>query len=777
MTHTVDNFNFNDTWIKISEGLEHIYHSTEMSLNAYCEIMVYNCCTHARLQRNSLGRERISTRNNRQNNLHDRDNAADAELYTKLKDYLKNYLKEIREKGLALEGDSLLRFYVTNWEHYRFSSKVTNGFCHYLNRHCIRQLYDSGRRDVYEIFTMALEVWLLVFFQTFQSQVTLACLQLIDVERQSEIINTQLIRTVVQSYIELALCENPLLPNNSDQITSSRLQIYKDYFEVPFLQHTKQFYRQKATDFLRHNSISEYFKKVQQWIDEELYRVQSYLHDSTSVPLTEILKQVFIHDQLEAIYTEAKTLLHDEKYSDFICLFKSVNHITHATVQLKKIFEENFCPKGIESMGRISTTAIDDPKLYVETILDIHKEFFQVAQKVFDNDEYFIAFVDKACGNFINHNAVTVAVDNARKSAELLARYCDILLRKGNKIKIGIDIEEKFNQIMIVFNYIKDKDVFEKFYSKMLAKRLIGKLSASKDYEESMILRLKHVCGFAYASTLQKMFQDVSVSEKLLDEYRKYSTKENIVDFSVMVVSSNSWPFFALPNFIIPTELKQTFESFTKFYIQQHNERKLTWLHQHSNGELQIFYTDKKYILRVSIYQMAVLLLFNKLSSYTVEQMQDKTQIKIDFFLQVLYSLLKSKLLTCSEITDNKIDEDYNKNDIKMNYTIRINENFCSKNIRLNLNVPCKSVEQRDIENLHRTIDGDRQIIIQAAIVRIMKARQTLKSALLEQEVIQQLSKSFESIIPSIKKCIDILIEKEYIERQPNEQDTLRYLR
>jgi hypothetical protein len=43
----------------------------------------------------------------------------------------------------------------------------------------------------------------------------------------------------------------------------------------------------------------------------------------------------------------------------------------------------------------------------------------------------------------------------------------------------------------VVFNYIEDKDVFQKFYGKLLAKRILGQLSASDDYEESMISKLK----------------------------------------------------------------------------------------------------------------------------------------------------------------------------------------------------------------------------------------------------------------------------------------------
>ena len=42
-----------------------------------------------------------------------------------------------------------------------------------------------------------------------------------------------------------------------------------------------------------------------------------------------------------------------------------------------------------------------------------------------------------------------------------------------------------------MFNYVEDKDVYQKFYGKMLAKRLVGQLSASDDYEESMISKLK----------------------------------------------------------------------------------------------------------------------------------------------------------------------------------------------------------------------------------------------------------------------------------------------
>lgn len=77
---------------------------------------------------------------------------------------------------------------------------------------------------------------------------------------------------------------------------------------------------------------------------------------------------------------------------------------------------------------------------------------------------------------------------------------------------------------MTVFKYIEDKDVFQKFYSKMLAKRLIHFSSASDDAEANMISRLKDACGYEYTSKLQRMFQDMALSKDLNDAYRERMT-------------------------------------------------------------------------------------------------------------------------------------------------------------------------------------------------------------------------------------------------------------
>jgi cullin 1 len=51
-----------------------------------------------------------------------------------------------------------------------------------------------------------------------------------------------------------------------------------------------------------------------------------------------------------------------------------------------------------------------------------------------------------------------------------------------------------------------------------------------------------------------------------------------------------------------------------------------------------------------------------------------------------------------------------------------------------------------------KTVDDDRKYVIQATIVRIMKARKMMKNQPLIQEVISQISQRFAPKIPDIKK-------------------------
>lgn len=92
----------------------------------------------------------------------------------------------------------------------------------------------------------------------------------------------------------------------------------------------------------------------------------------------------------------------------------------------------------------------------------------------FNNDSGFVAALDKACGRFINTNSVTKAANSSSKSPELLAKYCDVLLKKSSKNPEEAELEDTLNQVVstiftffiVISFYLQYLNVLEKRFLK-----------------------------------------------------------------------------------------------------------------------------------------------------------------------------------------------------------------------------------------------------------------------------------------------------------------------
>lgn len=330
---------------------------------------------------------------------------------------------------------------------------------------------------------------------------------------------------------------------------------------------------------------------------------------------------------------------------------------------------------------------------------------------------------------------------------------------------------------MTVFKYIDDKDVYQKFYSRMLAKRLVNTTSASDDAETSMISKLKEACGFEYTNKLQRMFQDMQISKDMNSAYKDY--QENALDIDIKtavdahyyVLGTGFWPLTPPSSkFTPPDVIVKTYERFNNFYASKHSGRKLTWLWQLCKGEIRANYTKSgqkiPFTFQVSTYQMAILLLFNEAPNDVVsyDDIEARTSISKETLDPSIAIFVKAKVVI-PEPADGKPES---------GTSYRLNYNFKHKKIKVPLNIAIKSEAKQEVEETHKTIEEDRKLLIQSAIVRIMKSRKKLRNVLLHQETIAQISQRFKPSIGDIKKCIDILLEKEYLERL--EGDELGYL-
>lgn len=761
--HGMKQIGLDQIWDDLKAGINTVYRRQSMDKVRYMKLYthVYNYCTSVH-QSGSSGSQAARGTISKKKPSTGGAQFVGLELYKRLKDYLKKYLLDLQENGHDLLDEQVLSFYTKQWEEYQFSSKVLNGICAYLNRHWVRRECDEGSKGIYEIYSLALITWRDCLFRPLNKQVTNAVLKLIERERNGETINTRLVSGVINCYVELGLNEE------DPSAMGPTLSVYKEHFETPFLEDTERFYRTESTEFLRQNPVTEYMKKAEARLMEEQKRVQLYLHESTHDELAKKCEKVLIERHLEIFHYEFQNLLDSDKNDDLGRMYQLVSRIQDGLRELKSLLETHIYNQGQAAIEKLGDIGINDPKVYVQTILDVHKKYHALVMTAFGNDSGFVAALDKACGRFINANAVTKQANTSSKSPELLARYCDLLLKKSSKNPEEAELEDTLNQVMIAFKYIEDKDVFQKFYSKMLAKRLVQHMSASDDAEASMISKLKQACGFEYTSKLQRMFQDISVSKELNDSFKNFLTSSEPldVDFSIQVLSSGSWPFQQSCTFSLPQELERSFQRFTAFYNNRHSGRKLNWLYQMSKGELVTNCFKNRYTLQASTFQMAILLQYNTEDSLSVAALQENTQIKLETLIQVLQILLKSKLLVS--------DDDENALTPKSQVALFLG--YKNKKLRVTINVPMKAEVKLEQESTHKHIEEDRKLLIQAAIVRIMKMRKTLKHQQLLAEVLNQLSARFKPRVPVIKKCIDILIEKEYLERVDGQKDTYSYL-
>lgn len=125
---------------------------------------------------------------------------------------------------------------------------------------------------------------------------------------------------------------------------------------------------------------------------------------------------------------------------------------------------------------------------FVEEVLAVHKKYKSMVVDVFDNDLCFSGALDKAFTVIINYKQ---GKNLPSKSPEYLSKYCDNLLKKSSKGMSETEIDDKLSHSITIFKYVDDKDVFQRFYQRHLAKRLIHQQSQSMDGEEGMINKLK----------------------------------------------------------------------------------------------------------------------------------------------------------------------------------------------------------------------------------------------------------------------------------------------
>lgn len=89
---------------------------------------------------------------------------------------------------------------------------------------------------------------------------------------------------------------------------------------------------------------------------------------------------------------------------------------------------------------------------FVENLLEVYKQYKQLITSVFCADQNFMGALDKACSSVINHRSS--GGKGPCRSPELLAKYCDALLKKSSKGITETEVDNRFPLNPIIFHNV-----------------------------------------------------------------------------------------------------------------------------------------------------------------------------------------------------------------------------------------------------------------------------------------------------------------------------------
>eukprot|EP00250_Pteridium_aquilinum_P020546 c24859_g10_i1 orf=422-2893(-) len=537
----------------------------------------------------------------------------------------------------------------------------------------------------------------------------------------------------------------------------SALGVYVESFEKPFLARTADFYAAEGTRFMQQTDVPDYLKHVEVRLHEEHDRCLLYLDASTRKPLVAAAEKQLLERHTSAILDKGFSMLMDANRAKDLQRMYSLFSKVGALDQLKQSLSIY-----IKASGHNVVMDDEKDKDMVSWLLDFKARLDVVWEKSFYENEAFANAIKDAFEHLINLRQ--------NRPAELIAKFIDGKLRAGNKGTSEEELENTLDRVLILFRFIQGKDVFEAFYKKDLAKRLLLGKSASIDAEKSMISKLKTECGSQFTNKLEGMFKDIELSKEINESFKQSSQARTKlpsgIEMSVHVLTTGYWPTYPPMEVRLPHELNVYQDIFKDFYLSKHSGRRLMWQNSLGHCVLKADYPKGRKELSVSLFQTVVLMLFNSSDTLTFQEIRDITAIEDKELRRTLQSLACGKVRVLSKEPKGREVEDDD--------SFSFNVDFVAPLFRIKVNaIQLKETVEENTSTTERVFQ-DRQYQIDAAIVRIMKTRKVLSHTLLITELFQQLK--FPIKPADLKKRIESLIDREYLERDKSNPQIYNYL-
>ncbi|KAF9468103.1 Cullin [Collybia nuda] len=665
------------------------------------------------------------------------------------------------------EGDLLLKALRSTWDDHIGNMTKLGQLLKYMDR------VHTKTANVPEIFPAGLALFIKhIIRPPIRDHIITAILNQIRFERDGYTINQSSVKGCVDVLKSLWVDE------------ASNMTVYQQYLEPAFLRESEIFYKAEGLKLLESCDAPDFLIRVESRFENEDSRTHHYLHRQTAFPLQKILQDNLLTPHLSTVISLPNSgldnMIDSDKISDLSRLFQLFTLVPQGLPCLKKSLKNSIIQRGKEinriSLGTEGSDIIVDafegkgkgkarpPVIsqtlllalkWVQDVLDIKDKFDFVWEQAFKKNREVESALNEAFESFINNN---------EKAPEYISLFIDDNLKKGLKGKTDAEVDSVLDKTITVFRYLTDKDVFDRYYKTHLSKRLLHGRSVSDDAERGMLAKLKVESGFQFTQKMEGMFNDMKLSADTMKAYKSHieATTPPDIELSVIVMTATYWPMtHAESACTLPLAMSKSVGSFEQFYLSRHSGRRLTLQPSLGNADVKVSFKTKKIELNVSTLALVILLLFED-----VDDDEFLTYLEIKQATSIVDSELQRNLqsLACAKfkvLKKHPPGREVNEDD-----SFSFNHEFTAPLSKIKINTISSKVESNEERKETRDrIDEERKHQTEACIVRIMKDRKHMGHNDLINEVTRQLTSRFQPNPLGIKKRIEGLIEREYLER------------
>lgn len=327
--------------------------------------------------------------------------------------------------------------------------------------------------------------------------------------------------------------------------------------EDAFIANTQSFYLDKSRKLMmelnmaKSMTFNDYMNSIHLILANETARVESYLDESSTQKVLKICEECLIKNHQGVFNRAFEDYLVRGDFDKIGQFYDLIQRFPEDLESFKATFKTFIQKEGDSAISKLENVLNVDPPAYVETILDIFGKYERMIKLEMCSSDVFMKALEESSKVFINENAVTLASTYEDRNAELLAKYCDVLMTENSSVEFSENaVEKKLELIWMIFKVLNDKDGFQKFYENITARRLIFDLSVSDELENFMIIKLRDYFGKQDSKALREIVLNKQISADINKEFiasvEREKNQKILKNFTVTVLAERSCEFLSI---------------------------------------------------------------------------------------------------------------------------------------------------------------------------------------------------------------------------------------